>query len=79
MRILALAAGVAGAAAGSQYSAFLQQYIQRLAGQVDTLTLAIADFDQSAAASNLSHKAALDQMQGWHCTAAKPADPYAVA
>lgn len=64
MRILALAAGVAGAAAVSQYPEFSQQYIQRLAGQVDALTLVIADFDKSAAANNLTREAALDQMQG---------------
>jgi len=64
MRVLALAAGVAGAAAASQYPEFSQQYIQRLAGKVDALTLIVADFDQSAAAHNLTRVAALDQMRG---------------
>ena len=74
MRVLALAAGVAGAAAASQYPAFSQQYIQRLAGQVDALTLVVADFDKSAATSNLSRAAALDQMQGTGFLAARRAD-----
>ena len=63
-RALALAGGVAGAAALSQYPEFSQQYVQRLAGQVEALTLVAADFDASAARSGLTRQAALEQMGG---------------
>jgi hypothetical protein len=74
MRILALAAGVAGAAAFSQYPEFSQQYIQRLAGQVDALTLVVADFDKSAAANNLTRDAALAELQGTAFLTSRRAD-----
>ena len=57
-KVLALAGGVAGAAGLSQYPEFSQQYIQRLAGQVDALTVVVADFDRSALANGLSRAAA---------------------
>ena len=63
-KILALAGGVSGAAAFSQYPEFSQQYIQRLAGQVDALHSVVADFDRSAAASGLTRDAALEELQG---------------
>ncbi len=63
-RALALAGGVAGAAVLSQYPAFSQQYLQRLAGQVDALTVVVKDFDASALASGLGRQEALDQMTG---------------
>ena len=71
---LALAGGVAGAAACSQYPEFSQQYMQRLAGQVDALQIVVADFDRSAAASGLTRLAALDELQGTAFLVARRAD-----
>ena len=63
-RALALVGGLAGAAVLSQYPAFNQQYLQRLAGQVDALTVVVTDFDSSALASGLGRHEALTQMTG---------------
>ncbi len=64
LRTLTLAGGLASAAATSQFPEFSQQYMQRLGGAVDALGKVVADFDASAAASNLSRGEALAQMQG---------------
>ena len=64
LRILALAGGVAGAASLSQFPEFSQQYLQRLAGQVDALTLVVAEFDATAAANGLTREAALQEVKG---------------
>lgn len=73
-KALTLAGGLAGAAACSQYPEFSQQYIQRLAGQVDALSVVVADFDRSAGANGLTRVAALDQLQGTAFLAARKAD-----
>ena len=64
LRSLALAGGLAGALTTSQFPEFSQQYLQRLGGAVDALGEVVADFDASAAASDLTRSAALAQMQG---------------
>jgi hypothetical protein len=64
LRSIALAGGLAGAAATSQFPEFSQQYMQRLGGAVDALGEVVADFDASATASDLSREEALAQMQG---------------
>jgi len=64
LRSVVLAGGLCGAAASSQFPEYSQQYLQRLGGAVDALGQVVADFDASAAASNLSREAALAQMQG---------------
>lgn len=64
LRSIALAGGLAGAAATSQFPEFSQQYLQRLGGAVDALGEVVADFDASAAASDLSREDALAQLQG---------------
>lgn len=64
VRVLALAGGIAGAAALSQFPEFSQQYLQRLAGQADALQAVMADFDRSAARNLLTRDQALAQMQG---------------
>ncbi|KEJ89933.1 DUF2937 family protein [Sulfitobacter donghicola] len=64
IRSLALAGGIAGATATSQFPEFSQQYMQRLGGAVDALGEVVADFDASAAASDLTRDEALAQMQG---------------
>lgn len=64
IRILTLCAGLLGAACASQYPAFTQAYLQRLAGQVDALTLVVKDFDASALAAGLGREEALEQMTG---------------
>ena len=64
IRVLALAGGLTGAAAVSQYPEFSQQYVQRLAGQVEALGLVVADFDASAARSGLARDAALGELRG---------------
>lgn len=64
LRILALAGGIAGGAGLSQFPEFSQQYLQRLAGQVDALHSVVADFDRSAARNLLTRAQALEQMTG---------------
>ncbi len=64
LRMLALAGGVAGAAGLSQFPEFSQQYLQRLAGQVDALSEVTAEFDASAAKAGLSREEALASMSG---------------
>lgn len=64
LRVSALVAGLAGAVLCSQFPAFSQQYVQRLGGAVDELTLVVAEFDRSAAAEGLDRAAALAQMTG---------------
>ncbi|GAB1362579.1 hypothetical protein MASR1M32_18150 [Rhodobacter sp.] len=61
-RVLALAGGLSGAVGLSQFPEFSQQYLQRLAGQVDALTEVAADFDRSAARSGLTRQAALEAL-----------------
>lgn len=64
LRTLTLVGGIASATATSQFPEFSQQYMQRLGGAVDALGEVVADFDTSAAASDLSRDEALAQMQG---------------
>lgn len=73
-KALTLAGGVAGAVACSQYPEFSQQYVQRLAGQVDALQVMVADFDRSASASGLTRVAALEELQGSAFLTARKAD-----
>ena len=63
-RILAILGGVSGAVAMSQFPEFSQQYLQRLAGQVDALTAISVQFDATAAENNLTREAALAAMTG---------------
>jgi hypothetical protein len=58
-RILVLMGGLSGAAGLSQFPEFSQQYLQRLAGQVDALAAVEAAFDASAARSGLDREGAL--------------------
>ena len=74
LKILSLAGGVAGAVTLSQYPEFSQQYLQRLAGQVDALTVVVVDFDASALASDLGREEALAQMTGTAFLADRQAD-----
>ncbi|MGR3467211.1 MAG: DUF2937 family protein [Shimia sp.] len=53
-RIITMAAGIAGAAAVSQFPEFSQQYLQRLAGQAETIETFVADFDADAARVGLT-------------------------
>ena len=62
VRAAALAGGLAGAAGLSQYPEFTQQYTQHLAGQIEALSVVAADFDASAARSDLTRDEALAQM-----------------
>ena len=64
IRTLALAGGILGAAALSQYPEFSQQYLQRLAGQVDALTIVVDDFEASAMEAGLTRTEALEEMTG---------------
>ncbi|MCB5199566.1 DUF2937 family protein [Loktanella sp. TSTF-M6] len=63
-RSVTLACALAGAAACSQYPAFTQAYLQRLAGQVDALSVVVGDFEASAMRAGLTRTQALDQMTG---------------
>lgn len=74
IRVLALVAGLMGAAAGSQFPEFSQQYVQRLGGTVDALEQVVADFDASAQAEGLSRADALAQMVGSDFVARRRAD-----
>lgn len=74
IRVLALAGGLAGAATLSQYPEFSQQYLQRLAGQVDALSVVVRDFDTSALEAGMGREEALGQMTGQPFLIARQAD-----
>jgi len=61
-RILVFAGGLSGAVALSQFPEFSQQYVQRLAGQVDALARVEADFDRTATKAGLTREVALDEL-----------------
>ena len=63
-KIIILAGAIAGGVSLSQFPEFSQQYLQRLAGQVDALEEVVRDFDTSAAKAGLTREAALAQLQG---------------
>ena len=62
IRVLCLVGGLTGAASLSQFPEFSQQYLQRLAGQVDELTRQVKDFDQTALAEGLGREDMLQVM-----------------
>lgn len=62
--IVVLAAALAGGAGLSQFPEFSQQYLQRLAGQVDALSVVVANFDATARRNGLTREAALAQLTG---------------
>jgi hypothetical protein len=64
LKVLSLAGGLAGAAGLSQFPEFSQQYLQRLAGQVDALSEVTDEFDTSATKAGLSREDALASMSG---------------
>ncbi|WP_296427496.1 DUF2937 family protein [Yoonia sp.] len=74
IRALCLAGGLAGGMTLSQFPEFSQQYLQRLAGQVDALTVVVKDFDASALASGLGREDALEQLEGTAFLASRQAD-----
>lgn len=63
-RLIAILGGVSGAVSLSQFPEFSQQYLQRLAGKVDALSVVTADFDASAQKNGLTREAALAQLTG---------------
>ncbi|OIP84096.1 MAG: hypothetical protein AUK37_06175 [Rhodobacterales bacterium CG2_30_65_12] len=62
MRILALAGGIAGAVALSQFPEFSQQYVQRLSGAVDELRTVTLAFDTTARVAGMSREQAFEAM-----------------
>jgi Protein of unknown function (DUF2937) len=64
IRFAALAGGLAGGVALSQFPEFSQQYLQRLGGQVDALAAVTQSFDASATKAGVTREAALTSMQG---------------
>ena len=74
IRALSLCAALAGGVAASQYPAFAQDYLQRLAGQVDALDTVVKDFDASALAAGLGRQEALEQMVGTPFLVSRRAD-----
>ena len=62
IRVLCLVGGLTGAAGLSQFPEFSQQYLQRLAGQVDELTRQVVAFDQAALADGLGREEMLQAM-----------------
>jgi len=69
IKTLSLIAGLGGAVTLSQAPAFSQQYLQRLAGQVDALSTV-----RSALAAGLGREEALQQMTGSDFLVARQAD-----
>ena len=63
-RAITLGVGLVGGLIVAQLPEFSQQYVQRLGGAVDALAQVVADFDASAASSDLSREEALAQLQG---------------
>ena len=74
MKILALVAGITGAAALAQFPEASTQYVQRLAGAVDELAVVVEDFDRSAEAAGLTRYQALDELTGTAFLNARNAD-----
>lgn len=64
LKIFSLMGALGGAATLSQYPEFSQQYTQRLAGQVDALTVVVTDFEASAMRAGLTRTQAFEQMVG---------------
>ncbi|MEM5476708.1 DUF2937 family protein [Pacificibacter sp. AS14] len=64
LKTLTLIGGMLGAATLSQFPEFTQQYMQRLGGQVDALSVVIQDFDTSAQKASLTREEALASMGG---------------
>ena len=64
IRVLCLIGGLAGAAGLSQFPEFSQQYLQRLNGQVEALTIEVKKFDASALAAGLGREEALQDLSG---------------
>ncbi len=64
IRVLCFAGALAGGVSLSQFPEFSQQYLQRLGGQVDALTIVAKDFDASALESGLGREEALQQLTG---------------
>ena len=62
IRVLCLIGGLTGAAGLSQFPEFSQQYLQRLAGQVDELTRQVVEFDQTAMADGKGREEMLQAM-----------------
>ncbi|PJI92523.1 Protein of unknown function (DUF2937) [Yoonia maricola] len=62
IRVLCLVGGLTGAAGLSQFPEFSQQYLQRLAGQVDELTRQVLEFDQTALADGMGREEMLQAM-----------------
>ena len=74
LKFICLAGGLAGAVGLSQYPEFTQQYIQRLAGQVDALSVVVDDFEASAMRSGLTRTQAFEQMTGTQFLADRQTD-----
>lgn len=74
IRALAILCGLAGGATLCQAPEFTQQYMQRLAGQVDALDQVVRDFDASALAAGLGREEALSQMTGTAFLTARQSD-----
>lgn len=62
MRIFAMAGGIAGAVALSQFPEFSQQYVQRLSGAVDELRAVTIAFDTTARIAGMSREEAFEAM-----------------
>lgn len=74
IRALCIAGGLAGAVGLSQAPEFSQQYLQRLTGQVEALTVVVKDFDATALGAGLGREQALEQMTGTPLLVGRQAD-----
>lgn len=63
-RALALAGGLAGGVALSQFPEFSQQYLQRISGATDELRAVVVAFDTTARVTGLTREEALAQIGG---------------
>ena len=63
-RIVNIAAGALLAGSLSQFPEFSQQYVQRLGGAIDELSIVVRDFDKSAEVTGQSRDAALSSLTG---------------
>lgn len=71
---LRLAAALTCATCLSQFPAFSDQYVQRLGGQVDSLTRVAAEFDASARRADMTREQALADLSGSNFRDAHQAD-----
>ena len=64
VKLVKVAGGVLVACSMSQFPEYSQQYVQRLGGAVDELSVVVRDFDKSATVTGQTRESALSSMTG---------------